>query len=142
MSSERPESLPHLLPCALHQRLFSAQDKPAAPPAPPAEQGAPAQAVSNPLNGLQFGLALEDFYQYNWNTPFDRVNLLRAYDTRANTFGIQQAALVFDFAPDVAAGRRFGGRVDLQFGQATETVILPFVGIKAIDLLLVAVGLA
>ena len=50
------------------------------------------------------------------------INLLRAYDTRANIFGIQQAALVFESAPDVDAGRRFGARVDLQFGQATETV--------------------
>ena len=84
---------------------------------------APAQPASNPLNGLQFGLALEGFYQYNWNRPFDRINLLRAYDTRANTFGIQQAALVVrNRARCLQAGRRFGGRVDLQFGQATETV--------------------
>ena len=48
--------------------------------------------------------------------------MLRAYDTRSNVFGIQQAALVVDAAPDVEAGRRFGLRVDLQFGQATETV--------------------
>ena len=48
--------------------------------------------------------------------------MLRAYDTRSNTFGIQQAALVVDAAPDVEAGRRYGLRVDLQFGQATETV--------------------
>ena len=37
-------------------------------------------------------------------------------------FGIQQAAIVVESAPDVDAGRRFGARVDLQFGQATETV--------------------
>ena len=37
-------------------------------------------------------------------------------------FGIQQAALVIESAPDVATGRRFGARIDLQFGQATETV--------------------
>ena len=37
-------------------------------------------------------------------------------------FGIQQAALVVESAPDVDEGRRFGARVDLQFGQATETV--------------------
>ena len=51
---------------------------------------------------------LEGYYQYNWNRPPDRVNLLRAYDTRANTFGIQQAALVVESAPDVEAGRRYG----------------------------------
>ena len=75
-----------------------------------------------PFDGVKFGVAFEGFYQYNWNEPYDRINLLRAYDTRANVFGIQQAAIVVDGAPDVAAGRRFGARVDLQFGQATETV--------------------
>jgi hypothetical protein len=74
------------------------------------------------LGDLKLGLTFEGFYQFNWNRPFDRINLLRAYDTRANTFGIQQTALLFEFAPDVPNGRRFGGRVDLQFGQATETV--------------------
>jgi hypothetical protein len=68
------------------------------------------------------GVTFEGFYQYNWNQPFDRVNLLRAYDTRANTFGIQQAAIVVESAPAVDEGRRFGARLDLQFGQATETV--------------------
>ncbi len=71
---------------------------------------------------MKFGVAFEGFYQYNWNRPYDRVNLLRAYDTRANVFGIQQAAIVVESAPDVDAARRFGARVDLQFGQATETV--------------------
>ncbi len=49
-------------------------------------------------------------------------NLLRAYDTRTNIFGIQQANVIVESAPEVEAGRRFGARVDLQFGQATETV--------------------
>jgi hypothetical protein len=74
------------------------------------------------LSLVQLGVTFEGFYQYNWNRPFDRINLLRAYDTRANTFGIQQAAIVLESAPDLAANRRFGARVDLQFGQATETV--------------------
>jgi hypothetical protein len=32
------------------------------------------------------------------------------------------AALIVESAPDLEAGRRFGARIDLQFGQATETV--------------------
>lgn len=71
---------------------------------------------------ITFGTTLEGFYQYNFNEPADRVNVLRAYDSRANTFSIQQAAFVVDAAPNVDAGRRFGVRVDLQFGQATEAV--------------------
>jgi hypothetical protein len=71
---------------------------------------------------MVFGATIETFYQYNWNRPPDRVLPLRAYDTRSNTFAIQQAGLIIDAAPDVEAGRRFGGRVDLQFGMATDTV--------------------
>ncbi|HEU4893068.1 MAG TPA: outer membrane beta-barrel protein [Vicinamibacterales bacterium] len=82
------------------------------------------QATSDPnlWRGVTFGATLEGYYQYNWNRSPDRRVILRAYDTRSNTLGIQQAALVVDAAPDVDAGRRYGLRVDLQFGQATETV--------------------
>jgi hypothetical protein len=80
------------------------------------------QPSSNPFAHVQFGVTFEGYYQYNWNRPHDRVNPLRAYDTRANVFSIQQTAIVVESAPDVEAGRRFGARVDLQFGQATETV--------------------
>ena len=76
----------------------------------------------DPLAHVQLGVTLEGYYQYNWNRPYDRVNLLRAYDTRANVFSLQQAALVIESAPKIDEGRRFGARVDLQFGQATETV--------------------
>ena len=77
---------------------------------------------SSAFEHVVFGVGFEGFYQYNWNEPFDRVNLLRAYDTRANVFGIQQANIIVESAPKVDAGRRFGARIDLQFGQATETV--------------------
>jgi hypothetical protein len=87
----------------------------------PASQAQPA-APEGPFAHLQIGVGLEGYYQYNWNRPYDRINLLRAYDTRANVFSIQQAAFIIESAPDVGAGRRFGARVDLQFGQATETV--------------------
>lgn len=86
---------------------------------------APAQATepaSNPFEHVVFGVGFEGFYQYNWNKPYDRINLLRAYDTRSNVFGIQQANVIVESAPAVDKGRRFGARVDLQFGQATETV--------------------
>ncbi|RPJ62048.1 MAG: hypothetical protein EHM24_26150, partial [Acidobacteria bacterium] len=80
------------------------------------------QSGGGTLPPFQFGVTLEGYYQFNANRPYDRVNLLRAYDTRANVFSIQQAAVVLDSAPDVDAGRRYGARLDLQFGQATETV--------------------
>jgi len=88
----------------------------------PAPAAAAAQESSDPFEHVVFGVGLEGFYQYNWNAPYDRVNLLRAYDTRANVFGIQQANVIVESVPAVDKGRRFGARVDLQFGQATETV--------------------
>ena len=88
----------------------------------PAQAQPPATPSDNPFANVLLGVTFEGYYQYNWNQPYDRVNLLRAYDTRANVFSIQQAALVLEMAPDVAANRRFGARIDLQFGQATETV--------------------
>jgi hypothetical protein len=42
--------------------------------------------------------------------------VLRAYDTGAKTFGIQQVAFVVDAPPDVDANRRYGLRADLQVG--------------------------
>jgi hypothetical protein len=94
---------------------------PAAPMAS-AVQPSAVQPAPTPFEHVQFGATIEGYYQYNWNRPSDRVNLLRAYDTRANVFSLQQAVVVVESAPAVDAGRRFGARLDLQFGQATETV--------------------
>lgn len=80
----------------------------------------PAATDPNPWRNISFGATLEAYYQYDWNRPPDRVIPLRAYDPRANTFSIQQAAFVLDAAPEVDAGRRYGLRVDFQWGQATE----------------------
>jgi hypothetical protein len=95
------------------------------PPAGGSAEQEPAPSAStdqNPWRTVTFGATLEAYYQYDWNHPPDRVIPLRAYDTRANTFGIQQVAFVVDASPDVDAGRRYGLRADLQWGQATETV--------------------
>ena len=105
-----------LLVVLLTAHTAQAQTEPAPPPP------APAATDDSAWKNVRFGATLEGYYQYNWNRPPDRVLALRAYDTRTNVFSIQQAAFVIDAAPDVAAGRRYGLRADLQFGQATETV--------------------
>ncbi len=69
-----------------------------------------------------FNLMVDGYYGYNFNRPVGGINLLRAYDVTSNSFSLNQATLVIERAPDVEAGRRFGARVDLQHGQATETV--------------------
>jgi hypothetical protein len=74
------------------------------------------------LRDSTIDVGLDSYYAYNFNHPVGRVNLLRAYDVLSNNFSINQASIIFEHAPDVSAGRRFGARVDLQFGQATDTL--------------------
>lgn len=74
------------------------------------------------FRGTTINLTFDGYYGYNFNRPVGRVNLLRAYDVSSNSFSLNQAAVVIEHAPDVEAGRRFGGRLDLMFGQAPETV--------------------
>lgn len=66
-------------------------------------------------------LTLDGYYGYNFNRPIGRINLLRAYDVTSNSFSLNQAALVIERAPNVEAGRRFGARLDLMYGQAPES---------------------
>ena len=90
----------------------------------PAEQpsATPSPDAGDARQTTVIGATLETYYQFNWNRVPDRRLALRAYDTRANTFSIQQAGVVIEASPNVETGRRYGARLDLQFGQATETV--------------------
>jgi hypothetical protein len=71
------------------------------------------------LRDTTINLGLDSYYAYNFNQPVGRVNLLRAYDVLSNNFSLNQASVIVDHPPEVAEGRRWGGRLDLQFGQAT-----------------------
>lgn len=100
--------------------------------AAPASGGQPVQAnallsvddrsILDYLKGTTTNVSVDGYYGYNFNNPVGRVNLLRAYDVSSNAFSLNQAAVIFERAPDVAAGRRYGARLDLQFGQATATL--------------------
>ncbi len=72
--------------------------------------------------GATLNYLFDGYYEYNFNNPPGRVNDLRAYDVLSNAFSINQADLILDLDPDLAAKRRYGLRLDLQFGQATETL--------------------
>ena len=74
------------------------------------------------LRNTTINLGMDGYYAYNFNRPVGRVNLLRAYDVLSNNFSLNQASIIFERAPDLSQGRRFGGRLDLQFGQATDTL--------------------
>ena len=67
-------------------------------------------------------MGLDGYYSYNFNAPVGRVNLLRAYDVLSNNFSLNQADIIFEHAPNLDEDRRWGARVDLQFGQATDTL--------------------
>ena len=71
------------------------------------------------LRGLTINALLDTYYEYNTNSPIGRVNSLRAYDVSSNSFSLNQADVVLQSAPDLSADKRFGARIDLQFGQAT-----------------------
>jgi hypothetical protein len=80
------------------------------------------RSVLDGLRGTTINMLLDGYYEYNFNNPIGRANLLRAYDVSSNSFSLNQADVVIEHAPDVANGKRFGARIDLQFGQATETL--------------------
>ena len=98
------------------------QDAPT--PEPASADGATAQpaAEPSPLDGVTFAIGFDGYYSWNANRPIGRVNLLRAYDVTSNTFSLNQADVIVERAPDVAKGRRVGLRLDLMYGQATETL--------------------
>jgi len=100
--------------------------------APIASQAAPAQTASlvsaddrktlDLLRNTTINVGIDTYYGYNFNNPVGRVNLLRAYDVLSNEFSLNQASLIFEHSPNVSEGRRWGGRLDLQYGQATDTL--------------------
>lgn len=127
----------------LEQRIAAIEARlPAAPaPAPTAAAAAEPSATAAPAptsaqlsstgdslslpgfaSGTTLNFLLDGYYEYNFNNPAGRVNLLRAYDPSSNNFTLNQAAVIIERTPDVAAGRRYGLRLDLMFGQALESL--------------------
>jgi hypothetical protein len=103
------------LPAAETSRV--AHTAPATQPAiPPPEDS----TVIDFFRGTTLNFGIDGYYGYNFNEPIGRVNLLRAYDVSSNSFSINQASVIVEHLPTPA--ERAGGRVDLQFGQATETL--------------------
>ena len=82
----------------------------------------PAPGIPDLLRGTTVNFQVDGYYSYNFNAPIGRANLLRAYDVLSNAFSLNQANVVIENAPDPANGKPFGARLDLQWGQATETL--------------------
>jgi hypothetical protein len=106
----------------LEKRIAALEGRSAAAP-DPAPAGAPqATGAAGLLHGTTINLTADGYYEYNFNHPAGQINLLRAYDVLSNSFSLNQAAVIIERAPNLAEGRRFGARLDLQYGQATETL--------------------
>ena len=98
------------------------QTAPTATAALPAAPETTPPAISNLMRGVSLNFMMDGYYGYNFNNPIGRVNRLRAYDVLSNAFSLNQANMILDDAPDVSKNKRWGLRLDLQFGQASETL--------------------
>jgi hypothetical protein len=121
-STEQTERQP--TPPAPTQPEKPPQPKPTGSPQEQASAaGAAEQAAIKTLPpGTTVNLFLDTYYEYNFNQPIGRVNLLRAYDALSNGFSINQTGVMFEHAPDPEHDSRLGFRLDLQYGQATQTL--------------------
>jgi Putative beta-barrel porin-2, OmpL-like. bbp2 len=112
---------------ALNSSVNGTQPSPAQSSGPAATAGAQPfgnedRTVLDFFRGTTINGAVDGYYGYNFNQPIGRVNLLRTYDVSSNSFSLSQANLIIERAPDLAASRRYGVRLDFQYGQATETL--------------------
>jgi len=104
---------------ALEARIAALEARsPAALPVATSPPPPPPQAQSDPATTLN--VFLDGYYGYNFNRPGSARNQLRAYDPSHNSFTVNQATLILERSTSLAARRYVGGRVDLQFGQATD----------------------
>jgi Putative beta-barrel porin-2, OmpL-like. bbp2 len=87
---------------------------------PPAATPSTPLQPADTLAGTTVNFLIDGYYGYNFNNPIGRVNLLRAYDVSSNAISLNQAGVVLENAADPANGKRYGARLDLQFGQATQ----------------------
>ena len=108
--------------CLLSAPVGADAQEPAEPGEAVAETPrAPAEA-DEAWRHITFGATLETYYQWNGNRPPDRVTRLRAYDTRANTFAVQQATVSWSWPPTSPPAAATGCASTCSSGQATETV--------------------
>ncbi len=89
----------------------------AAAPQPQTAAPAPNTVPAGPT----INFYLDAYYGYNFNQPIGRANELRAFDVLSNAFSINQTGVIFEDAADPDHGKRFGLRLDLQYGQATQS---------------------
>jgi Putative beta-barrel porin-2, OmpL-like. bbp2 len=118
----RPPEEPPTAAAVIAQAPQPGQAAPAgqtSPSTPSAKSGT--SVAADLLKGMTINFLLDTYYEYNTDEPIGRINRLRAYDVSSNNFSLNQADIVVESAPDIADGKRWGLRIDLQYGQATAT---------------------
>ena len=124
---ERLAALEARVPPATAAPVQSAVPGPgtAAPsPSAPEQKSATGDSLSLPgfASGTTFNVLLDGYYEYNFKQPVGRITLLRPFDPTSNSFTLNQGVIAIERAPDPSQGRRFGVRLDLMFGQSTESL--------------------
>ena len=89
----------------------------------PESNAAPANSSSLAFpDGTTLNFSVDGYYGYNFNHPTGRVNFLRSNDVLSSNLSLNQIGFVVERAPDLSVNRPIGYRVDLMFGQNTETL--------------------
>lgn len=109
--AQGPTPTPAPADAASRERAPSAPD--AAPPEPARGGGLLRFFRQTAVNAY-----LDTYYAYNFNRPDDRLNALRAFDSRHHRFSFNAAGVVLEKTPD--ASSRAGFRLDLLFGPAAD----------------------
>ena len=88
---------------------------------PTSGEGGPAMVqLPSGLQGVQMSGFVDTTYTYNFDVPQLRTNTLRVFDTRANSFMINNAELVLE--KPVSSESPAGFRTDLDFGTDAEVL--------------------
>ena len=117
-------SPPTIRAASAETTLLDPAPPPAVEPNPQAtpQTPQPKSELTTLPGGTSLNVSLDTYYANNFNNPIGRVNRLRAYDVLSNAFSLNQASIVIENPPDADNGKRWGLRLDLQFGQATATL--------------------
>lgn len=101
-------------------RNTTAQDNSAKPAPTQAGDKDTDKGFLNFLRDVEVSGFIDGYYGHNFNRPFNRRNQLRNFDFKNNEFALNLAELVIE--KKAAESSRFGFRMDLDFGAATDWV--------------------
>jgi hypothetical protein len=78
------------------------------------------KGVMNFFRNVEFSGFVDGYYGYNFNKPFNRRNQLQNFNFKNNEFGLNLAEFVVE--KKASEDSRFGFRLDLDYGPATDWV--------------------